>query len=206
MIQIRIPRKGGKKIVIIITIIGALSVYFFFVLYFFPGFYLSHLSESHAKPFISNVTFPISEVNLGKPFKVSVTAVNQGDNADLQLVSLSFPNLTSTKGAVTILSSNFTQSPLLVQQGEEIGSSYRGLADTISAKFPSIQFYSRPWKSGMSYGAQLEVIPPSVGKFTILIKTVALPYINNSSHYPQSGLKDFQQEYVSDYSATVIKP
>ena len=206
MIQIRVPRNGGKKIVIIITIIGVLAMYFFFVLYFFPGFYLSHLSGSHAKPFISNVSFPISEVNLGKPFKVSVTAINQGDKADLQLVSISFPNLTSTNGAVSILSNNFTQSPLLVQQGEEIGSSYHGLADKISAKFPSIQFYSRPWKSEMSYGAQLEVIPPAAGKFSMLIKTVALPHINNSSHYPQSGLKDFQQEYVSDYSTTVVKP
>ena len=206
MIQTRMPNWAGKKIVIIITIIGALAMYFFFAVYFFPSFYLSHLSESHARPFISNVIFPMAEVDLGKPFQVSVTAVNEGDNVDLQLVSMSFPNLTNTNEAVTVLSHNFTQSPLLIQEGEEIGSSYRGLADTTLAKFPSIQFYSRPWKSGTSYGAQLEVSPPSAGKFTMLTKTVALPHINNSSHYPQSGLMDFQQEYVSVYSANVIKP
>jgi hypothetical protein len=206
MIQTRMANWAEKKIVIIITIFGVLAMYFFFAVYFFPGFYLSHLSESYARPFISKVSFPLAEVNLGKSFQVSVIAVNEGDNADLQLVSMSFPNLTNTNEVVTVLSHNFTQSPLLVQQGEEIGSSYRGLADTIPAKFPSIQFYSRPWKSGTSYGAQLEVTPASSGKFTMLTKTVALPHINDSSHYPQSGLKDFQQEYVSAYSANVIKP
>jgi hypothetical protein len=206
MSHIRMPKNWGKKIIIMVTIVGALATYFYFALYFFPDFYLSHLSESQAKPFLSIVRLPISAVDFGSPFKISVTAANQGDSADLQLVSISFPNLTNTGDAVTILSNNFTQSPLLVQQGEEIGSSYKGLSDVIQAEYPSIQFYSRPWKSGISYNAQVEINPSMAGKFTVLIKTVALPHINNSSHYPQSGIRDFQQEYVSPYSVNVIEP
>jgi hypothetical protein len=206
MSHIRTPKNWGKKIVILVTIVGALATYFYFSLYFFPDFYLSHLSESQAKPFLSIVQLPISAVDFGSSFQISVTAANKGDSADLQLVSISFPNLTNTGDAVTILSNNFTQSPLLVQQGEEIGSSYKGLGDVIQAEYPSIQFYSRPWKSGISYNAQVEINPSMAGKFTVLIKTVALPHINNSSHYPQSGIRDFQQEYVSPYSVNVIEP
>lgn len=204
MVQTKIPRSGKKTILLITVIVVGLSAYFLLSLYFFPKFYLSNSHRSQAKPFISDVVFPSTEAHLGEPFQVSVTAVNHGDNADIQLVSISFPNLTNTKDAVRVMSTNFTQNPLLIQQGEDIGSSYRGLADTIPAKFPSIQFYSRPWKSGVFYGAQLEISPPSAGEFTILIKAVALPYIDSSSHYPHAGIMDFQHEYVTPYSVNVI--
>lgn len=207
MVQTKIPRSGKKTILLITVIVVGLSTYFLLSLYFFPKFYLSHSPKSQAKPFISDVVLPSSEVHLGEPFQASVTAVNHGDNADIQLVSISFPNLTNTKdAAVRVTSTNFTQNPLLIQHGDDIGSSYRGLADTIPAKYPSIQFYSRPWKSGMFYGAQLEISPPSAGKFTILIKAVALPHIDSSSHYPHSGIMDFQREFVTPYSVNVIMP
>ncbi|HEY7109733.1 MAG TPA: hypothetical protein VH415_09915 [Nitrososphaeraceae archaeon] len=206
MIRIRVPNNWCTKIIIIAAIVGALAIYFYFELKFFPNFLLSNFSESQAKPIISSVRFPSSGVELAKPFRVSITASNQGDSADIQLVSISFPNLTNTKEAVTVLNYNFTQSPLLVQKEEEIGSSYKGLDDVIQAEYPSIQFYSRPWKSGASYNAQVEINPPMTGKFTVLIKTVALPHINSLSHFPQSGLKDFQQEYVSAYSVNVHEP
>jgi hypothetical protein len=207
MVQTKIPRSGKKTVLLITVIVVGLSAYFLLSLYFFPKFYLSNSPKTQAKPFISDVVFPSSEVHLGKPFQASVTAVNHGDNADIQLVSISFPNLTNTKdAAVRVTSTNFTQEPILIQQGDDIGSSYRGLADTIPAKYPSIQFYSRPWKSGVFYGAQFEISPPSAGKFTILIKAVALPYIDTSSHYPYSGVMDFQREYVIPYSVNVIMP
>lgn len=168
-------------------------------------FYLSNLYLSQARPFINDVIISESQIYLGSTFRISVTAGNEGDNADMQIVSVSFPNFTSgTNNFVRIINSNFTQKPLLVKVGDQIGSNYQGLGKTISAKFPSIQFYSRPWKNDVFYNAQLEIRPLYTGKFVLLLKAVALPYIDSSSHYPHTGIRDNQQENVKVYYVNVV--
>jgi hypothetical protein len=104
---------------------------------------------------------------------------------------------------VKIIDNNFTQTPLRIAQGDNIGSSYQGLAGTTVAKYPSLEFYSRPWDSDVGYHAQLQIRPPSIGIFIILVKMVALPHSADSSHYPQTGLKDYQQEFVESYQVKV---
>jgi hypothetical protein len=172
---------------------------------------MSKLFVSNAVPIITNVKMSASEVPLGKPFDISVTSNNQGDTADFQIVSISFPNLTSignnnnnNNNIITIKNHNFLQKPEFVKTGDEIGSKYSGLSKTTTAKYPSIEFFSRPWKTDAIYQAEIEIKPPpAVGRFVIFIKTVSLPHNNEISHYPHTGIKDHQEEFVEAYSVNV---
>ena len=168
--------------------------------------YNSRPTLSRALPLISNVTLSEAEIHIGRQFEISVIGTNKtkGDPADIQIISISFPNLTSMKNDnVKIIDDNFTQTPLRIAQGDNIGSSYKGLDGTTIAKYPSMEFYSRPWDSDVAYHAQLQIRPPSIGNFIILVKMVALPHTADSSHYPQMGLKDYQQEFVESHQIKV---
>jgi hypothetical protein len=160
---------------------------------------------SKAVPIITNVQMSASEVPLGKPFNIKVTSNNQGDTADIQIVSISFPNLTSIDNSdiITIKNHNFNQKPEFVKTGEEIGSKYSGLSKATTAKYPFIEFYSRPWKTDAIYQAEIEIKPPAVGRFVIFIKAVSLPHNNEISHYPHTGIKDHQEEFVEAYYVNV---
>jgi hypothetical protein len=167
---------------------------------------MSKLFVSNAVPIITNVKMSASEIPLGKPFDISVTSNNQGDTADFQIVSISFPNLTSidNNNIITIKNHNFLQKPEFVKTGDEIGSKYSGLSKTTTAKYPSIEFFSRPWKTDAIYQAEIEIKPPpAVGRFVIFIKTVSLPHNNEISHYPHTGIKDHQEEFVEAYYVNV---
>ena len=186
-------------------IAASLTVYFSVSLYFFPAFYISKPFVSKAVPVITNVKMSASEVPLGKSFNIKVTSSNQGDTADIQIVSIAFPNITSIGDSdiITIKNRNFNQKPQFVKTGEEIGSKYSGLSKATTAKYPSIEFYSRPWKKGAIYQAEIEIKPPAIGRFVIFIKAVSLPHNNEISHYPRTGVKDHQEEYVEVYSVNV---
>jgi hypothetical protein len=162
---------------------------------------------SKAVPVITNAIISASEVPLGKSFNIFVTSNNQGDTADIQIVSIAFPNLTSIDNGdiVTIKKYNFTQKPVFVVTGDEIGSRYSVLSETTTAKYPSIEFFSRPWKTDTIYQAQIEIKPPAAGRFTVFIKAISLPYNNEFSHYPHTGIKDHQGEFVEAYSVNVKK-
>lgn len=196
-------KKSTFGLIIIVTTLTV--TYFVLSLYFFPKYYLAHTYLSHPKPFIKDFRISNSAVSLGEPFHVSIAGGNNGSQADIQIISIALPNLTNVKldNEVKILSYNFSQKPLIVEKGDSIGSRYEGQSKTIAAEYPSIQFYSRPWKSGMVYGAQLELYPLSKGKFTMLIKTVTLPNTDSSSHYPNAGIRDYQDEYVNEYQVSV---
>jgi len=90
---------------------------------------------SKAVPVITNVTMSALEVPLGKSFNILVTSTNQGDTADIQIVSISFPNLTRIGNGdiITIKNRNFTQEPEFVEIGDDIGSKYSGLSETTTA-------------------------------------------------------------------------
>lgn len=128
-----------------------------------------------------------------------------GDNADIQIVSIAFPNLIRSSGFVTIKQSDFTQKPIFIKIGDKIGSAYVGLGNLVYARYPSLEFFGRPWYSHIIHHVQLEVKPASVGRFMIFLKTIAFPHLNNKSHYPQIGIKDYQNEFVTAFSVQVVR-
>ena len=71
---------------------------------------------------------------------------------------------------------------------------------TTTAKYPSVEFFSRPWKGNTGHHAQTEVSPATSDKFIIFVKAISLPHFGNLSHYPQNGLKDYQEEFVEIHS------
>lgn len=196
--------------ILIVVISIALTVYFVFSLFVFPQTYLKTTQPSKALPLITNVTTSYREnLSLGQSFNITVTTVNLGDAADIQITSVSFPNLTNiidNEGdqIIKILHHNFSQSPIFIAVGDEIGSQYAGLARTTFSKYPSIEFHNRPWLSEAFYETQLEVTPPFIGNFVIFVKTIALPHVDNTSHYPTTGIRDQQQEFVTAYYFNIV--
>ena len=188
-----------------ILVVALLTIYFSISLYFFPAFYISKPFVSKAVPVITNVTMSALEVPLGKSFNILVRSTNQGGTADIQIVSISFPNLTSigNDDIITIKNHNFIQEPEFVEIGDDIGSKYSGRSETTTAKYPFIEFFSRPWKTDTIYQSEIEIKPHVVGKFMIFIKAVSLPYNNEFSHYPHTGIKDHQEEFVEAYYVNV---
>ena len=123
--------------------------------------------------------------------------------ADFQIVSVGFPNLTASS-EVEILRHDFRQMPLRVDRGDPVGSGYTG-ASTVSAQYPSIEAFSRPWEGGATYSIDLQAKPQAEGKFVVFVKSVAFPHTWEGAHYPREGLVDYQQEFVESYSVQVTK-
>jgi hypothetical protein len=206
-----------STIILIVIISVLIAVFFTFSLYFFPHQYLSTRQVSQALPKIINVNINTSSLSdmgnlhLGESVVVSITIANLGDTADFQIASVSFPNITDkipdniANRIVIILHHNFTQSPVFIQAGDEIGSEYAGLTKRTIARYPSIEFYNSPWATNTFYEAQLQVKPVSEGDFVVFVKVVALPHTTDLSHYPTIGIIDQQQEFVNLYHITVVK-
>ena len=206
-----------STIILIVIIPVFLGVFFTLSLYFFPHLYLSTRQVSQALPKIMNVSVNTSSLSdsgilhLGDSFIVTITSANLGDTADFQITSVSFPNITSdihnntANKIVSILHHNFTQSPVFIPMGDDIGSEYTGLTKTTISKYPSIEFYNSPWTTNTFYEAQLHVKPVSEGNFVVFVKVVALPNTSDLSHYPAVGILDQQQEFVNAYHITVIR-
>jgi hypothetical protein len=206
-----------STIILIIIIPVLLAVFFALSLYFYPHLYLSTRQVSQALPKIINVNLnssslsDIGNLHLGESFVVTITSANLGDTADIQIASVSFPNITinidenNANEIVSVLHHNFTQSPVFISEGDEIGSEYTGLSKTTIAKYPSIEFYNSAWATNAFYEAQLQVKPVSEGDFVVFVKVVALPHTTNLSHYPAEGIRDQQQEFVNAYHITVGK-
>jgi hypothetical protein len=182
----------------------SLAFYFLLSIYIFPDIYRV-LPKIRPMPLISNVSIYPSIVHLGKTFDINVVAENVGDNADIQIISIAFPNMTHSDGLVRIKRSDFTQKPVFIKVGDKVGSDYVGQERPINARYASLQFFSRPWHPTVIHHLQLQIRPDIVGKFIIFLKAIALPHLNNFAHYPQGGIKDFQNEFVSVYSLRVIK-
>jgi hypothetical protein len=182
----------------------SLAFYFLLSIYIFPDIYRG-LPKIRPMPLISNVSIYPSIVHLGKTFDINVVAENVGDSADIQIISIAFPNMTYSDGLVRIKQSDFTQKPVFIKVGDKVGSNYVGQEGSINARYASLEFFSRPWHPTVIHHLQLQIRPDFVGKFVIFLKAIALPHLNNFAHYPQGGIKDFQNEFVSVYSLRVVK-
>ena len=193
-----------KTVILTSAIAVALIVYFSLSLYVFPQSYQS-IEARRPQPNVTDVIISTSDVTLGQALTISITGTNNGEDADMQVVSVGFPNLTTTDN-IKILTHNFDQTPILIAPGEILSSEYSDTDSSILAQYTSIEAFSRPWETGKTYSADIEVIPNTEGRFVIFVKSVALPHTWEQAHYPQDGILDQQKEFVEVYSVQVTKP
>lgn len=181
-----------------------MAAYFVFSLYAFPLSFQASDVAPRPEPVVTDVSVR-EEIPLGQSLNFSVSATNRGDQADMQIVSVGFPNLTRSEDA-RITGHNFSQTPFRVDPGDPVGSGYVGTAGVISAQYPSIEAYSRPWDGGRSFKIDIEVEPKAEGRFLVVIKSVAFPHSWDGAHYPGEGSMDYQSEFVDQYVVRVTKP
>ena len=194
----------NTTIVLIVLAAISLIIYYSLSILYIPQLYLSFSSEVKSQPVITGAKLSNSKVILGESFDLTITTRNNGDTADMQVVSLSFPNITSIDSIVKISDYNFTQKPVFIEVGDDVGSEYYGFGKVIKAPYPSIEANSRPWHTGDYYQISIDVKPTSVGRFVIFLKTIALPHINELDHYPRFGIKDYQGEFIAVSSVDVV--
>jgi len=194
----------NTTIVLIVLAAISLIIYYSLSILYIPQLYLSFSSEVKSQPVITGIKLSNSKVILGESFDLTITTRNHGDTADMQVVSLSFPNITSIDSIVKISDYNFTQKPVFIKVGDGVGSEYYGFDKVINAPYPSIEANSRPWHTGDYYQISIDVKPTSVGRFVIFSKTIALPHINELDHYPRFGIKDYQGEFIAVSAVDVV--
>jgi hypothetical protein len=193
-----------KAIILTAAVAIALVVYFSLSLYVFPQSYQS-IETRRPQPIVTDVSLSAPDIALGQALTISVTGKNNGEDADMQIVSVGFPNLTTTDN-IKILKHDFEQTPILIAPGELLSSEYSDTDSSVVAQYASIEAFSRPWEAGKTYTADIEVIPKAEGKFVVFIKSVALPHTWQQAHHPQDGVLDQQKEFVETYSVQVTKP
>ena len=194
-----------KAIILTVAVAVALLVYFSLSLYVFPQLYQS-IEARRPQAIVTDVSLSAPDIALGQALTISVTGTNNGEDADMQIVSVGFPNLTTTDN-IKILKHNFDQTPMLIAPPGELSSSgYSDTDSSVLAQYTSIEVFSRPWEAGKTYSADIEVIPKTEGRFVVFIKSVALPHTWEQAHYPQDGTLDQQKEFVETYSVEVTKP
>lgn len=193
-----------KAIILTAAVAVALVVYFSLSLFVFPQSYQS-IDARRPQAIVTDVSLSAPDIALGQTLTISVTGTNNGEDADMQIVSVGFPNLTTTDN-IKILKHDFDQTPILITPGELLSSEYSDTDSSVLAQYASIEAFSRPWEAGKTYTADIEVIPKTEGRFVVFVKSVALPHTWDQAHYPQAGTLDQQKEFVETYSVQVTKP
>ena len=176
-------------------------IFFSVIFYVYPN---EIYQESNLIPVPKlDVTLSSNEIKLGESFVLDIISTNNGDIADIQIVSISFPGQEDITEIVKIKNYDFTQSPHYVHIGDEIGAKYSGGKETVLAKYPSIEAYSRPVPSGTVNVISIQVYPQETGIFDVYVKSIGMPHFTDESHYPKDGILDHQSELVDVYSITV---
>ncbi|MFL6372727.1 MAG: hypothetical protein ACJ70P_06300 [Nitrososphaera sp.] len=193
-----------KAIILTGAVAVALVTYFSLSLYVFPQSY-QLIAARRPQAILTGVSLSAPDITLGQALTISVTGTNIGEDADMQIVSVGFPNLTTTDN-VKVLKHNFDQTPIFIAPSKLLSSGYSGSDSSVPAQYASIEAFSRPWKAGKTYSADIEVIPKIEGRFVVFVKSVALPHTWEQAHFPQNGILDQQKEFVETYSVDVTKP
>jgi hypothetical protein len=193
-----------KTVILTSAIAVALIAYFSLSLYVFPQSYRS-IEAQRPQANVTDVVLSAPSITLGQALTISITGTNSGEDADMQFVSVGFPNLTTTDN-INVVTHNFDQTPILIAPGELLSSEYSDTDSSVLAQYTSIEAFSRPWETGKTYSADIGVIPKTEGRFVIFVKSVALPHTWERAHYPQDGILDQQKEFVEAYSVQVTKP
>lgn len=191
-----------RAIILFGAVGAALMLYFSLALYVFPQSFKS-MEPNRPEPIVMNVSLRVSEIEFGQTIVVSITGANIGEDADMLIVSVGFPNLTGTND-IDILAHNFAQTPILISIGDKVGSEYSGTEKTIEAQYASVEAFSRPWPGGNAYSIDLQVRPETEGRFAIFVKSVAFPHSWDGAHWPQEGVVDYQKEFVEVYYVEVV--
>jgi len=191
-----------RAIILFGAVGAALMLYFSLALYVFPQSFKS-MEPNRPEPIVMNVSLRVSEIEFGQTIVVSITGANIGEDADMLIVSVGFPNLTGTND-IDILAHNFAQTPILISIGDKVGSEYSGTEKTIEAQYASVEAFSRPWPGGNAYSIDLQVRPETEGRFAIFVKSVAFPHSWDGAHWPQEGVVDYQKEFVEVYYVDVV--
>jgi hypothetical protein len=184
------------------AVASALVLYFSLTLYVFPQLYQS-IEPRRPEAAVTKVGVLASKVELGQAFVISVTGINRGEVADMQIVSIGFPNLTTTNN-MEVLTHDFAQTPILISPGDEVSSEYG--ERLVDAQYPSVEAYSRPWVGGRTYSIDLQVTPEAEGSFVIYVKSIAFPQSWDGAHWPQDGIVDYQKEFVEVHYVQATKP
>ncbi len=192
-----------RAMVLVAVVAAALAGYFALSVYILPHSYQASLVPRKAAPIVTQVSLP-PRVTLGQSFAIFVNATNDGDEADVQTVSIGFPNFTGTD-SIKVASHNFRQTPMLIIKGKQVGSEYVGAEKPVDAQYAIVEAMSRPWASGNSYSITLQVTPETEGRFVAFVKSIALPHNGNQAHWPQEGVLDQQKELVKVYTVDVAK-
>lgn len=193
-----------RGIVLGVAVAAALALYFSLVFYVFPQSYQS-LEPRRPEAAVTDVSLSSSEISLGQSLVVSVAGTNMGEEADMQIVSVGFPNLTKSD-SISVLEHDFAQTPILINAGDDIGSEYGETATVVDAQYAAIEAFSRPWAGGSSYSIDLQVTPDAEGGFAVFVKAVAFPHSWDGAHWPAEGAVDHQQEFVQVHYVQVTKP
>lgn len=191
-------------ILLAVVVATALLLYLTLSLNVFPQMYQS-IEPRRPEAVITDVSLSTPVISLGQTFVISVTGANRGEEADMQIVSAGFPNLTRAEN-IKVLEHNFAQTPILIDVGDHIGSEYSGNERRINALYPSVEASSRPWAGGITYNIDLQVRPEAEGKFVVFVKSIAFPHSWNGAHWPHEGISDYQKELVEVYHIQVTKP
>jgi hypothetical protein len=190
-----------KKFLIYLSAFVILSLYFILTIFILPSEFLM-TEQLVPEPYFTAI---LSKTNiaLGDSFRLDIVSMNNGDYADIHIVSVAFPDLSRINDVVKITTYDFTLSPSYIYVDDEIGSKYSGGVETTLAQYPSIEAMSRPLKPDVTTHFDLLITPQELGIFNIYVKSIGIPHTNDLSHYPYSGILDHQNEYVSVYSVTV---
>jgi hypothetical protein len=188
--------------VLIGAIATSLTIYFSLSIYILPKIYLS-MSRLKPVPIITSVNISKLQVPFGRQFNITLIGSNLGNSADVQIISVAFPNFTRPNDFVQVKESDFNQRPVIVKKGDELSSGYLENKIPLKSKYILIEAYNRPWHPHDIHHLLMQVKPHTVGRFVIFVKTIALPYTNEFSHYPREGIKDQQGEFVNVYSIIV---
>jgi len=190
-----------KIVLVTLGIVIALGIYFVLGLYVLPEQYIM---RPQAEPQATlKVQLSESEISLGSSFEVEMISENIGDMADILILSIAFPNLEEIDDGIKIVSYDFTQSPVYILVGDEIGAEYLVTQKTVLAEYPSIEAYSRPAQTGSSYHMVVDITPKQIGNFVFFTKSITLPYLSPLSHFPKEGEMDHSGEFVQVYSVNV---
>ena len=190
-----------NKFLIYLSGFVILSLYFILTIFILPSEFLM-TEQLIPKPSFQAVLSD-SEIILNDSFRLDITSVNNGDYADIHIVSVAFPELIEIDDVVKIATYDFTLSPSYISVGEEIGSKYSGGVETTISQYPSIEAMSRPLKSDVETHFDIVVTPKKSGIFNVYVKSIGIPHTSDVSHYPYSGILDHQNEHVLVYSVTV---
>ena len=190
-----------KKILVYTIISFSILVYFVLSVFVLPQNFLSN-EQFTPQPYFE-ATLSDSEILLGESFRFDVVSENKGDYGDIHIVSVAFPDLEKLDNVVEITTYDFTQSPIFVSIGDEIGAEYSGGLESAVSQYPSIEAMTRPAQPDTNYRLSIIVTPEKSGTFSIYVKSIDIPHTSDLSHYPESGVLDHQNEHVLVYSVTV---